>query len=49
MKPRERVFVALGHQEPDRVPRFEIWINDDVAPELGYEDLQAAGQVRFFL
>ena len=28
MKPRERVFVALEHREPDRVPRFEIWIDD---------------------
>ena len=27
MKPRERVLAALRHQEPDRVPRFEIWID----------------------
>ena len=27
MKPRERVFRTLQHQEPDRVPRFEIWID----------------------
>lgn len=42
MKPRERVFRALEHQEPDRVPRFEVWINDDVVEELGQEDLQSA-------
>ena len=27
MKSRERVWAALRHQEPDRVPRFEIWID----------------------
>jgi len=27
MKPRERVVAALRHQVPDRVPRFEIWID----------------------
>jgi uroporphyrinogen decarboxylase len=27
MKPRERVLAALQRQEPDRVPRFEIWID----------------------
>ncbi|HEC61894.1 MAG TPA: hypothetical protein ENI27_06525 [bacterium] len=27
MKPRERVFAALQHREPDQVPRFEIWID----------------------
>jgi len=42
MKPRERVFAALEHREPDRVPRFEIWIEDDMAAELGYEDVQSA-------
>lgn len=42
MKPRERVFAALAHQEPDRVPRFEIWIDDEMVVELGYEDLQSA-------
>jgi len=42
MKPRERVFAALEHEEPDRVPRFEIWINDDIVSELGFEDLQTA-------
>jgi len=42
MKPRERVFAALEHQEPDRVPVFEIWIGEDVVVELGYEDVPAA-------
>jgi len=42
MKPRERVFAALEHQEPDRVPRFEIWIDDDMVDELGQNDLQSA-------
>jgi uroporphyrinogen decarboxylase len=37
MKPRERVFAALQHQEPDRVPRFEIWI-DALLDELGQHD-----------
>lgn len=27
MKPRERVWAALHHQEADRVPRFEVWID----------------------
>ena len=42
MKPRERVLAALEHQEPDRVPRFEIWIDDDMVDELGQNDLQSA-------
>jgi uroporphyrinogen decarboxylase len=42
MKPRERVFAALEHREPDRVPRFEIWIDDDMVDELGQNDLQSA-------
>jgi uroporphyrinogen decarboxylase len=37
MKPRERVLAALQHQEPDRVPRFEIWI-DALFDELGQGD-----------
>jgi uroporphyrinogen decarboxylase len=37
MKPRERVFAALQHQKPDRVPRFEIWI-DALLDELGQDD-----------
>jgi uroporphyrinogen decarboxylase len=41
MKPRERVFAALQHQEPDRVPRFEIWI-DGLLDELGQSDVQSA-------
>ena len=42
MKPRERVLKALEHDEPDKVPRFEVWINDEIVAELGYEDLQTA-------
>jgi len=41
VKPRERVFEALEHREPDRVPRFEIWIdNDDLVAKVGGGDLQ---------
>lgn len=40
MKPRDRVRAALQHQVPDRVPRFEIWI-DALLVELGQAD--AAG------
>jgi uroporphyrinogen decarboxylase len=41
MKPRERVFAALKRQIPDRVPRFEIWI-EALLPELGQRDPQDA-------
>ena len=41
MKPRERVFAALNHQIPDRVPRSEFWI-DALLVELGQTDLQSA-------
>ena len=41
MTPRERVFVALQQREPDRVPRFEIWI-DGLLQELGQSDVQSA-------
>jgi uroporphyrinogen decarboxylase len=37
MKSRERVLAALQHKEPDRVPRFEIWI-DALLDELGQDD-----------
>lgn len=37
MKPRERVFAALAHEIPDRIPRFEIWIEAFIE-ELGGED-----------
>lgn len=37
MKPRERIFAVLERQEPDRVPRFEIWI-DGMAEKLGQLD-----------
>jgi len=41
MKPRERVLTAITHEEPDVVPRFEIWINDEIVSDLGYGDLQS--------
>jgi uroporphyrinogen decarboxylase len=41
MKPRERVMAALHHEEPDRVPRFEIWI-DALLDELGQPDIPSA-------
>jgi uroporphyrinogen decarboxylase len=41
MNPRQRVMAALEHREPDRVPRFEIWI-DALWPELGQRDSAAA-------
>ncbi len=41
MNPRERVMAALERREPDRVPRFEIWI-DALWPELGPMDSAAA-------
>lgn len=34
MKPRERVAAVLKHQIPDRIPRFEVWI-DALYQELG--------------
>ena len=37
MKPVERVLAALNHQERDRIPRFEIWI-DALHLELDVED-----------
>ena len=37
MKPRRRVLSALQHQQPERVPRFEIWI-DALSDELGQDD-----------
>jgi uroporphyrinogen decarboxylase len=41
MKPRERIMAALEHREPDRVPRFEIWI-DALWKELGQRDVPTA-------
>ncbi|MBK8022793.1 MAG: hypothetical protein IPK19_15500 [Chloroflexi bacterium] len=41
MKPRERVQAALRHEIPDRVPRFEVWI-DALLPELGQTDTASA-------
>jgi uroporphyrinogen decarboxylase len=37
MLPRERIQAVLQHREPDRVPRFEIWI-DALIDELGASD-----------
>ena len=37
MRPRERVWTVLRRQVPDRVPRFEIWI-DGLLSELGQPD-----------
>jgi len=37
MKPRERVLATLYHQETDKIPRFEIWI-DALIEELGQGD-----------
>lgn len=37
MTPRERVLAALDHRIPDRVPRFEVWI-DALFDELGQDD-----------
>jgi uroporphyrinogen decarboxylase len=37
MNSRERVLAALRHEQPDRVPRFEIWI-DAFLDELGGGD-----------
>ncbi len=42
MKPRQCVFKALEHKQPDRIPLFEIWIEDDMVAELGQKDLQSA-------
>lgn len=41
MKPRERVQTVLKRQIPDRVPRFEIWI-DALLEEMGQKDLASA-------
>jgi uroporphyrinogen-III decarboxylase len=41
MKPRERVFAALSHELPDRIPRFEIWI-DAFIEEFGGGDEPSA-------
>ena len=30
MKQKERVFQALANKQPDRVPLFEIWIDEDI-------------------
>ncbi len=41
MKARDRILATLEHREPDRVPRFEIWIdNDDLVARVGGGDLQ---------
>jgi uroporphyrinogen decarboxylase len=43
MKPRERVMTALEHRQPDRVPLFEVWIdNADLVEQVGGGDPQRA-------
>lgn len=37
MNQRERIFAVLNHQTPDRIPRFEVWI-DALYAELGVSD-----------
>jgi uroporphyrinogen decarboxylase len=41
MTPKERVLATLQHLPPDRVPRFEIWI-DALLDELGQKDPASA-------
>ncbi len=41
MKSRERIFAVLNHQIPDRIPRFEVWI-DALFDELGVSDHYSA-------
>lgn len=41
MTPRERVQAAFRHEIPDRVPRFEVWI-DALLSELGQSDTASA-------
>jgi uroporphyrinogen decarboxylase len=41
MKPRERVMAALEHRQPDRVPLFEVWIdNAELVAQVGGGDPQ---------
>jgi len=40
VRPRDRVWAVLQHKIPDRVPRFEIWI-DGLLAELGEPDAAA--------
>jgi uroporphyrinogen-III decarboxylase len=37
MNHRERIFAVLNHEVPDRIPRFEVWI-DALYAELGVSD-----------
>ena len=41
MTPRDRVLATLRHKLPDRIPRFEIWI-DALVEELGRSDAAEA-------
>ena len=41
MNPRERILAILNHQIPDRLPRFEVWI-DALHHELGVSDPYSA-------
>lgn len=41
LKPRERVRAALEHRQPDRVPLFEVWLdNENLIARVGGGDLQ---------
>jgi hypothetical protein len=41
VKPRERVMAALEHREADRVPLFEVWLdNQELIDRVGGGDLQ---------
>ncbi|MFW9916758.1 MAG: uroporphyrinogen decarboxylase family protein [Candidatus Thorarchaeota archaeon] len=41
MNPKERVLTALRHQEPDRVPLLEVWIESEVIAQLGGNPIAA--------
>lgn len=41
MNPKERVLTALEHQEPDRVPLLEVWIESEVTAQLGGNPIAA--------
>lgn len=42
MKPRDRILAVLENRIPDRVPRFEIWIERELVGGLGQGDLADA-------
>ncbi|MHA2368959.1 MAG: uroporphyrinogen decarboxylase family protein [Candidatus Hodarchaeales archaeon] len=41
MNPKERVLTALEHQESDRVPLLEVWIESEVIAQLGGNPIAA--------